>query len=856
MGLNKVVVIGGGIAGASISRYLARHGVQVQLLEKSGMLCSGATWHAAGLVTRFAGSAKLKKLHVRSMELLREVHDEFGIGLHLPGSIRIIEKGNEDRMREAEYHVAMASLFDSKDYPTTIISAEEVKRLHPLVDISTVDGGVYTGTDGDVDPSQLTNAVARQARAAGALIRLNARVIGVDAKPNGGFVVKLDEASDNELLECDAVVNAAGLWSRDVASMAPLANGKRGLHHPAFVIEHQYVVTETLPQVKKLAEDGHNGGRLPVLRDLRGSSYIRQEGNGFLIGPYEEECFVRRDMPSGPPASFSMELFEDKLDRIEDNIVMGTELIPCLGEAGIKTVVNGPTIWTGDSLPRCGRSSLPGWYDFNCLSYGIAQGLPLSEYLGHIMLEGEQPAGFDCSDYFDPLRYGSWATDEFVSRKIQETYVHNNRIAFPFENRSAGRDIVVSKEGSDAQYPLHSVLEDHGARFAAFGGSGCEAPLVYVPKTEKVDFHDAKRYSHFEWASLAKAEADHALEHVALSYSSFSKLLISGNDSKEFLGEVTTAVLPKRKAKDRATDFPCGLTYCTTPKGQVCTEFTMCSLDDEGKDWYLVGSRDHVRQDMAWLNEQIKGRNVTIRDATDEICVLHMFGPKSGDCLGAIEPRIDGLPFMRSIRLENFAGLKNISPVMVFRISFTGMMGYEFHFKSEDGPAIHAALMNHKSAEEHKLRLAGGAAVNSFRTEQGFKVRADLDYAHYTEASIDIFLSKKRDFLGKNPNAKPKRRFSIFQVETTPGWEWSIVGDLPILHKPTGDIIGYTTTSARGATTNKTVALGFVLDKAFERVEDSSAEFEIRAYGHTWPVSIFKNPPVTVDRAAWHKQAD
>ena len=293
------IVVGGGIAGASISRFLAAKGVRVTLVEKSGQLCSGATWHAAGLVTRFAGSPKLKKLHVRSLDHLVALHEAHGIGLHTAGSIRIIERAdgpgcaagaNDDadaasiaahRLAEAHHHVALAKAYDKPGLETTMISTAEVKALHPLVDEERVACGVWTPEDGDVDPTSLTNCVARLARDDGAVMRYNFEVVDISPKsspqqPGGaeaGFTVT---AASGEVLEADIVVNAAGLWSRAVSRMVGLE-----ATHPAFVIEHQYAITESIPEItENHAQSGSN--RLPVLRDLRGSSYIRQVNTDFF----------------------------------------------------------------------------------------------------------------------------------------------------------------------------------------------------------------------------------------------------------------------------------------------------------------------------------------------------------------------------------------------------------------------------------------------------------------------------------------------------------------------------------------------------------------------------------------------
>lgn len=834
----KAVVIGGGVAGATISKVLSERGVQVTLLEKAGQLCSGSTWHAAGLVTRFAGSPKLKKIHVRSLELMTELHDKYNVGLHTPGSIRIVDKGNKDRLLEAKQHLAMAKLFDDPAYPTSLISAEEVKALHPLLDIDQVECGLYTPYDGDVDPTSLTNTVARIAREQGTNLRLNAEVVKITEAKTPGNRFAVHVKGDAEPIECDTIVNAAGLWSRNVTDMVP--GGIEKLNHPAFVIEHQYAITEVVPQVRELAEAGHNGGRLPVLRDLKGSSYIRQEGHGFLIGPYENTCVVRTDLPRGPPSDFIMELYPDMLDRIEENLMLGMELVPCLGEVGFKTVVNGPTIWTGDSLARAGKTQIPGWYDFNSLTYGIAQSLALSEYLGHIMLEGEQPKSFDASAYFDPLRYGSWAKDDWTVAKITETYTHNNAIVYNHENRQGGKDLM------KAPYPLHDVFAKHGARFGGYAGAGCEVPLVYIPdkSVEEVDFHNQKLFSNFKWAPYAEAEAKHILEKAGLSYSSFSKIRVSGPDAKKFMEEVTTGVLPT--TKDGETDMPCRLTYATTPKGRVQTEFTITRMNKEGSDWYLVGGRDFVRQDMLWLGDRARlgNYNIEMKDITDDLDVLHLAGPLTGPIMASLDERTKGLNFMRARKIENFGGLG--FDVSVTRVSFTGEMGYELHFESNDGPALHEYIWNNKVSKESDLKHVGSSAIDSLRIEKGFKFRADLDFAHYKEAGIMPFVAKKRGFLGKDVSDEyvPQRESAMFTIETPKGWEWSIIGDSPIMKKSDGTVVGYTTTASRGAITGKTIAIGYTLNESF----NAGDELEIETFGMKLPVEFLPQPLFGVNR--------
>ena len=423
-------------------------------------------------MTRFGGSPKIKKVHVRALELMTALHDESdGCGLHLTGSIRLIEKGDGDRLLEAKQHLAMARLYDDPALPTSMIGADEIARLHPLVDVSNIECGVFTPRDGDVDPTMLTTAISRVATAHGAQFRFNAEVRDVRVRADGRFDVAV---GDDEVLSADAVVNCAGLWSRRFSRLLG-DSGHPVPHHPALVIEHQYAVTESLPELAGRLGDGE---RVPVLRDLAGSSYIRQERDGLLVGPYEREVALHTEWAEGPPANFAFDLFPPAMERIEDCLAHAMEVVPALGTVGIKTVVNGPTIWTGDSLARCGRTRLPGYYDFNSLTYGVAQSLALAEYLAHIIVEGEQP--YDMATEFDPLRYGGWAGDAYTAAKVTETYSHNN-VSYPHENRPAGRDHVAHPPGRAA---LLAALRARGALSPSpMPASRCPSPSSPPPPT-------------------------------------------------------------------------------------------------------------------------------------------------------------------------------------------------------------------------------------------------------------------------------------------------------------------------------------------------------------------------------------
>ena len=789
--MKNITIIGGGIAGVSISRLLSKAGIKNTLLERGSQLCVGSTWHAAGLVTRFAGSPKLKKIHVRSLQIMNELNTKYegGISLHTPGSIRIIEKNNKDRLIEAKQHYAMSMLYDDTNYKTELITPSDIKNLHPLIDISNIEAGLYTPCDGDVDPTQLTNCLAKEAKENGTKIIFNEEVIKID-KIKNEFIIKTKK---NEYIS-DIVINAAGLWSRNISKMI-------GLYQPSMVIEHQYVITEDIPILEPL----------PVIRDLVGSSYIRKEGKALLIGPYEENCIVKDWDTFSPPLNWhEMELFPDDLDRISNNLVQAINLIPAIGENGIKTVINGPTIWTGDSLPRVGMSQIEGWYDFNSLTYGIAQSLGLAEYLFDI-IKGNP--SFDAIDYFNPSRYGDWSNNDYVREKIKETYSHNNSINYPYENRSAGIEYINN-------YPLFEVFKNDGAKFGPII-SGIRMPLFFQNKNDPdIQVDDLKTFNNFPWADKVKDETKKVLNNVGLSYSFYSKIIVKGNDAREFLDTISISNIPKKQNY-------CKLSYFVTNQGRIVSEFTICPIDNY---FYLVGNAGHNLYDIEWLKSKIIG-DVKIENHTDFIDILHIAGPKSKELLSNIDSRINDISFMKMKQINNF-GSSNLN-LNIFKLSFTGLDGYELHINRNDSIKLYDFIKNHKITKDLNMSLFGSLALNSLRIDKAFKTYSDLDYSHYLDADIKPFISKKKN-IGENYYEKISTgKISCkFRIHTNKGYEWSVIPDSPIFEK-NNNLIGYVTSSARGALDDHTIGLGFI-----DKKKINTSNCYVKCYGFDWNIDI------------------
>ena len=566
-----------------------------------------------------------------------------------------------------------------------------------------------------------------------------------------------------------------------------------------------------------------------------------------LIGPYEDVCIVKKDWRNGPPPSWGMELFPDDVDRIAENIMQGIDLVPALGNVGFKSVVNGPTIWTGDGLPRIGRTKIPGYYDFNSLTYGIAQSLSLSEYLAHIMLHNEQPSDFDASDSFDPLRYGQWANDEYAFDKIAETYTYNNKVVYGnYENRSGGKKNNASFEAH--QYPLHHILgsENNQGVFGGIGASGIEVPMYYNSNggSTHVQAANVETHHHYEWSDIVEHEGNHVVAHCGLSYASFSKILISGTHARALLESMTTALLPKKPA----TDYPCKLTYGVTPTGRMCTEMTVCRHSET--EWYLVGNRDRAEHDVVWLEERaaaLFGENednandVNIQNISDQKCVLHLCGPKSLALLSTIEARAtDDLKFMTSRMIPNFGNVPGLD-VQIFRVSFSGLVGFELHCDSDRSVDLFHLIQNSSAAKQENMILFGSVALNGLRIEQGFKIGADMNLAHYREGSIEPFVSKKRHFIGRDDSFVPEKRCALLKIETGKGWEWSVLGDSPIVNTKNNAVVGYITSSAFGIQSKSTIAIGYLLN---QEEFDEADGLVVQGYGFDWKCTVLNEPPV------------
>lgn len=416
----ETLIIGGGCVGVSVAYHLAKGGQKnVVLLEKSE-LTAGSTWHAAGLTTYYHPGINLKKIHYHSIKLYERLEAETGqaVGFHQPGSVRIAS--TPARVDEMKYQMTRTHWHPTEQF---LIEPEKVHELFPLLNMDKVLAGLYTPGDGHIDPYSLTMALAAGARMYGAQIYSPAPVTGLVPLPDGRWDVQTPHGT----IRANRIVNATGFWARELGQLI-------GLEHPTIPVHHQYVVTATIPEVKALKQE------LPVIRDLEGSYYLRQERDGLLFGPYEEEeKMVLQDswVRDGVPPGFGKELFESDLDRIMEHVEMAMEMVPVLKKADIINIVSGPITYTPDLLPMVGpHQGLRNYWTAIGFGYGIIHAGGVGKFLSDWIISGE-PA-YDLIEC-DPNRYGKWTTVPFMCAKARESYGFNNVVGYPKEERFAGR---------------------------------------------------------------------------------------------------------------------------------------------------------------------------------------------------------------------------------------------------------------------------------------------------------------------------------------------------------------------------------------------------------------------------------
>ena len=762
----QAVVIGGGLAGCSILYHLAKLGWRdVVLLERSE-LTSGSTWHAAANIHGLHDSTNISRLQHYTMNLYKELETETGqgCGIFQPGSLYLAQ--TEAREHQLRLQEAKARRYGMNFHE---VSRDEAERLHPLVDFTGIRCIMFEPDGGNVDPSGVTHAYAAGARARGAEIHRFTPVTGTEPQPDGSWIVRTDKGD----IRADWVVNAAGLWAREVAALA-------GIYLPLIPTEHQYFVTETIPEIAAL------GRRLPSVADRDGEYYLRQEGLGLLVGAYERD--MRFWAENGTPQGFGHELFADDLERIEPNMMRSIGRVPAVGTAGIKRVINGPMIWSPDSAVLFGPvPELKNYFCCNGLIPGFSQSGGLGKLAAEWMVEGEPTL-----DLFgwDMARYGAWAGKEFTKARVQDQYSHRFKIHFPNEERAAGRPVRVR--------PAYAMQQDMGAVFGL--NYGWEHPLWFAaegePREETIGF------TRQNWWAPVGREVRMLRERAGiLDISNYAKYQVKGPGAEDWLNALLANRMPSLPGRT-----------CLAPligkRGGVAGDFTVTKLA-EG-DFLMVGSGMAERFHHRFFAQVPLPAGTTFGSVTEAMCGFNVAGPRARDLLARLtnaDLSNAAFPFMRSARIS-VAGVE----VTALRVSFTGDLGWELHCRAEDQVALFAALLD--AGREVGAGPVGSRALASLRIEKGYGSWGREYSPEYwpQESGLDRLVKlDKGPFLNSGAyqavaGRAPRDRMVMIEIEAV---EADATGGEPVF-LPDGTPLGQVSSGAYGYSVGKSLALGYV----------------------------------------------
>ncbi len=674
----KVVIIGGGVVGCSVLFHLARGGwTDIVLLERDE-LTSGSTWHAAGGMHTINGDPNVAKLQKYTIELYKEIEELSGqaTGVHVTGGVLLA--ATQARMDWLRGVVAKGRYLglDLEE-----ISAEEAARLMPLLDPKQFVGAVRNSEDGHLDPSGVTHAYAKAARKLGAEVERFTKVEDIVRRPDGMWRVITNKGE----VVAEHVVNAGGLWAREVGRMV-------GLELPVLAMEHMYLITEDMPEVKAWNEA--TGTEIIHAVDFDGELYLRQERGGMLMGTYEKANKPWSEQVT--PWDFGHELLEPDIDRIAPSLEIGFRHFPAFQKTGIKQIINGPFTFAPDGNPLVGPvRGLPGFWVACGVMAGFSQGGGVGLALSNWMIHGDP--GFDIWA-MDVSRYGDWATMAYTNAKVRENYSRRFSIRFPNEELPAGRPLRTT--------PIYDLLAAKGAQFGV--AYGLEVPLWFAPEGIRDEF-SWRRSSDF--AHVAQ-EVRAVRERVGLTeISSFAKYRVTGKGAQAWLDRMLACNLPK---PGRMTLAP-----MLKEDGKLIGDFTLANLASaNGKEeWLIFGSGIAEQYHMRWFEQHLPADGSVQVEALGLARVgLSIAGPDARKVLEKLT-RADvsnsAFPFM-AIRNMDIG----MAPCLVGRISYTGDLGYEIWMAPEYQRTVFHALM--EAGAEFGIGLFGSRALNALRLEKNY----------------------------------------------------------------------------------------------------------------------------------------
>ncbi|CUH58880.1 GcvT family protein [Thalassobacter stenotrophicus] len=788
----QAVVIGGGVIGCSILYHLAKLGWTDSVLLERDELTSGSTWHAAANIHGLHDNTNITRIQNYTMDLYNALEAETGqsCGVFQPGSLYLAQ--TEAREHQLRLQAAKAKYYGLQFHEVT---RDEAERLHPLVNYDGIRCIMFEPSGGNVDPSGVTNAYATGARQMGAEILRFTPVTGTEQQPDGTWIVRTPKGD----IRTEWVVNAAGLWGREVGKLA-------GLDLPLQPTEHQYFVTETIPQIAGMDK------RLPSVADRDGEYYLRQEGQGLLVGAYERDLkFWAED---GTPQDFGHDLFDGDLDRIEDNIMRAIDRVPVVGEAGIKRIINGPMIWSPDSNVLFGP--VPELRNYFCCN-GIIPGFSQSGGMG-LMAAEWITRGESSYDMFawDVARFGDWADAAFTKARVGDQYAHRFSIHFPNEEREAGRPVRTR--------PVYEMQKDLGGVFGLNYGWEHPAWFADTPGTK-----DTNGFTRQNWWGPVGDECRMLRDHAGIiDISNFAKYSVRGAGASDWLDAIFANKMPRAVGRS-----------CLTPligvNGGIAGDFTVTKLGEE--DFLIIGSGAAERYHQRFFNAVERPETVAFESQTQAMCGFNVAGPKSRDLLARLtnaDLSTEAFPFMRSARIT-LGGID----LVALRVSFTGDLGWELHCRTEDQVALYTALLD--AGRELGAGPVGSRALMSLRIEKGYGSWSREYSPEYwpQEVGFERLCKLDKDFLNKDAYVALKdnpAREMLSIIEVLDVTDADATGGEPIF-LPDGTPVGRVTSGTYGYTVEKSLALGFL------KGVEPGAEVDVMILGKPHRGIVLAEPP-------------
>ncbi len=787
----RVAVIGGGVVGASVLYHLTKLGwTDIALFEKHE-LTSGSTWHAAASVHTYNSDANVSKLQKYTIDLYREIEQISGqsCGIHATGNM-VVAATDEifDNLK------LMHSRAKYLGMETHLISPKEARKLNPLLDDTQFVGALHRIDGGHVDPNGVTHAYAIAARKVGAEVHRFTQVTALKQRADGTWDVITDKGS----VHAEHVVNAAGLWAREVGRMA-------GIELPVLAMEHMYVVTEEIPEIV-----AHGREILPTT-DYFGEIYMRQEGKGVLLGTYEKDCRVWS--PHTTPWDFSMQLLPDDLDRLSPHLEIGFKHFPAVGRAGIKKVVNGPFTFAPDGNPLVGPvRGLRNYWSACAVMAGFAQGGGVGLALSRWMVEGDPGADIFAMDV---SRFGKYATHQYTLIKVPENYSRRFRIAYPNEEMPAARPL--------RRTPVYDRLKDAGAVFGA--NFGLEVALWYAPRgMEPVETPTYRRSNAFP---IVKEEC-HAVRNAVglMEISGFGKYEVVGPDAESWLNRILSNKMPK---PGRMVLAP-----MLNPRGTIIGDFSVARLAHDR--FLMIGSGVAEIYHMRWFEQHPPPPGTYIRPLPHALTGFMIAGPKSRELLQRLVfEDVSHQAFKFFAAREMVVGL---APATVLRASYTGDLGYEIWVTPDYQVTLYDALV--EAGRDLGLRHFGNRALMSLRLEKAYGAFFREFRPDYTpmESGLDRFVAyDKPDFIGREAALKdratpPKKKLVPLIVET----EVEVVGYESVLKGD--DAVGQVTSGGYAHWAGKSMAMAYV-DPALAKDGET---LSVLIFGKACPAVVATQP--------------